>query len=98
MIFTVAEWRADQESPTTIAQEARKRPGRHHQARPFAIADLERKLPGRCGVEIAVELGIQYRQLHRLRRSGLTVEEADRFAVGVGMHPSSVWSSWWTAG
>lgn len=77
----------------TVAQERRRR-GPKRQHRPFAVEDLERLLPGRCSVERAEVLGIQYRQLLRLRRSGLTMREADELAVAGGFHPGEVWSMW----
>ena len=64
------------------------------QPRPFEVDALERLLPGRCSVEKAATLGIQYRQLHRLRRSGLTVAQADALAVAAGFHPAEVWRDW----
>lgn len=42
----------------------------------------------------AGDLGLQERQVHRLRRRGLTDEEADRLAVAAGFHPAEVWSGW----
>lgn len=44
---------------------------------------------------IADELDINVRQFYRLRESGLTVEQADRFAIVLDLHPSLIWDGWW---
>jgi hypothetical protein len=90
--------------PAQLAQErgaeqwAPMRQSLPNEARPFDMPTLERKMgsprPGRT----ALRLGIQRRQLHRLRLSGLTVDQADELAVRAGFHPALVWgSAWWEA-
>jgi hypothetical protein len=41
----------------------------------------------------AVHVSISTAQ--RFRRFGLTERAADRLATAAGMHPSSLWPSWW---
>lgn len=38
--------------------------------------------------------GIDRRQLHRRAKTGLSLEEADVCAIGVGCHPSELWPVW----
>ena len=92
-----AEWRAAHAATAVpvVVQEPTRRGVRRHQPRPFPLEDLERLLPGRCGPERAALLGIQYRQLCRLRHTGLTADQADDLAVAAGYHPSEVWPEWW---
>jgi hypothetical protein len=42
----------------------------------------------------AEALRLHPRQYYRLRRSGLTVEQADELAVAAGFHPAEVWPNW----
>lgn len=62
-------------------EPAMNEPGNH--VRPASDADR------------AEILGIQPRQLYRLRQSGLTIGEADRMAARLGMHPSAIWGQLW---
>lgn len=61
--------------------------------RPFRFADLENKIGGTT-INVAVLLGVDRRQVLRLRQSGLTVDQADEFAVRAGFHPGEIWEQW----
>lgn len=41
--------------------------------------------------------GYNRRTLVRWRREGIPLEDADRIAVALGLHPASIWSEWWQA-
>lgn len=45
---------------------------------------------------LAELLGVTRRTLHRYERSGLTIEQADMFAVRLGLHAAEVWPAWHT--
>jgi hypothetical protein len=45
---------------------------------------------------IAFALGVQARQLYRLRDRGLTWSQADTLAIHAGYHPAEIWSEWWS--
>ena len=67
---------------------------------PFAPIDEWLPTAPKCNrwdgdsVSLAERLGINDGVLSRLRRSGLTMEQADRFALRLGTHPSRLWPSW----
>ena len=64
------------------------------EARPFDLDPLE-VLLGRPGAtRLAERLEIHYRQLFRLRASGLTDGQADELACRVGLHPAVVRPGW----
>lgn len=44
--------------------------------------------------ELAATVGISERHLLRLKAIGLTLLQADRYAVACGWHPASVWHGW----
>lgn len=44
--------------------------------------------------ELAARVGITERHLLRLKHEGLTLLQADRYAVACGWHPASVWQGW----
>ena len=72
-----------------------KAPARRHyrrQPRPFAVADLVRRVGGPTA--FARRTGCHYRQVYRWLAYGLTVDQADRLAVALGLHPSEVWPNW----
>jgi len=48
--------------------------------------------------DAARHLQVHPRQVHRWQHNGLTVNEADRVAVRLGVHPSAIWPDWWTVG
>ena len=56
---------------------------------PFAV--LEEYLGDR---DVARALKISGRYLDRARSEGLSVEQADRYAIRLGLHPSCLWPSW----
>lgn len=41
-------------------------------------------------------LGVHQRQVSRWRSYGLTDEQADRCAIGIGSHPALIWANWHT--
>lgn len=45
---------------------------------------------------IATHLGISHRHAQRLHQHGLNPEQADRYAIRLGIHPAVLWPSWWT--
>lgn len=42
-------------------------------------------------------LGVSRRRLRQSHAEGLSARLADRYAVRLGLHPSSVWPGWWAA-
>jgi hypothetical protein len=44
--------------------------------------------------ELAATVGITVRHVHRLKLTGLTHLQADRYAVACGDHPARVWPGW----
>lgn len=44
--------------------------------------------------ELAAAVGITERHLLRLKATGLTLLQADRYAVACGWHPASIWPGW----
>lgn len=62
--------------------------------RPFDLDVLEVAMGGICGLDVARRLGINARQVHRWRKTGLTVHQADVLAVRAGFHPAEVWPDW----
>lgn len=44
--------------------------------------------------ELAARVGITERHLLRLRHTGLTLLQADRYAVACGWHPACIWPGW----
>lgn len=40
---------------------------------------------------VAEATGLYRRVLYRWRRAGLSIAMADRIAVGLGVHPSTIW-------
>lgn len=66
-------------------------------ARPFLFEPLERAVAAPCVVVAARQLGVNTRQIHRSRHSGLTAEQADVLAFRIGLHPCEVWGNqWWS--
>ena len=45
-------------------------------------------------VELSVRTGIPARTLHRSTDRGLTDSTADRAAIGLGLHPITIWPQW----
>jgi hypothetical protein len=64
--------------------------------RPFAVADLARRL----GINPAdtkslhLAVGITRRWIRRYRTCGLTARQADIWACRVGLHPLDIWPHW----
>jgi hypothetical protein len=44
--------------------------------------------------EIAAQLGIARGNVYYYRKAGLTLNMADRLAIGMGLHPILVWPEW----
>lgn len=44
--------------------------------------------------ELAERVGITERHLIRLKATGLTTLQADRYAIACGWHPCLVWPGW----
>jgi hypothetical protein len=56
----------------------------------FEAADLDY---GRF-TELSIRTGIPARTLHRSSDRGLTDNTADRAAIGLGLHPYTIWPQW----
>jgi hypothetical protein len=72
--------------------------GRHSEER-FALADLlaaDGIDPdgSAWAAEAAIRFGVCHRTVHRWRHLGLTLVQADRAAIGAGLHPAIVWQAW----
>ena len=61
----------------------------------FSIADLEAHLGPASTATIARSLGVTTRTVWRWRSAGLTELQADRAAIAAGLHPGTVWDTWW---
>lgn len=44
---------------------------------------------------LADRLGIGHRWAKRMLANGLTERQADRAAIRLGLHPCTLWTSWW---
>lgn len=62
----------------------------------FDVRRLEEAAGADGATELARCLGISTRQVLRLRHSGLTEVDADRYACRLGLHPGTVWPEWWS--
>jgi hypothetical protein len=67
----------------------------------YPLAPLERYLTARHGPfdgdhchALAQTLGLSERTLYRARLYGLTVWQADRYAIAAGLHPALIWPHW----
>lgn len=76
--------------PTPSARPAD--PGRGT-PRPYPFAELEAAAGGSASCLCRL-LRISWATLGRLRSAGLSEEQADRFAVRLGLHPAEVWPGW----
>ena len=74
----------------------RRRRRRHEQAAGvrFAFADLEQLLGAPGPTAVAMRLQVTRDHVHRWRRVGLTVLEADELAGRAGHHPTEAWPGW----
>lgn len=64
--------------------------------RPFPLAPLLEV--GGTGIKTTARaLGIDPAQLHRWRRYGLTIDQADEMACRLGLHPIEIWPTEWAA-
>jgi hypothetical protein len=45
--------------------------------------------------DIARLIGVPRDAIRKLRRDGLDAFAADVIAVGLGVHPSTIWRDWW---
>jgi hypothetical protein len=96
--FTVAEWLADRPASGAVArQEAPHWRRGHVEPRPFPFDTLERLLRASTATDVGAAIGITRRHVLRLRATGLTIHQADRFATAAGYHPATVWPEWWSA-
>lgn len=46
-------------------------------------------------LELAARFDCSPETIYRFRRDGLSVMQADRYAMGAGVHPSRIWPTWW---
>jgi lambda repressor-like predicted transcriptional regulator len=44
--------------------------------------------------ELSIRTGVPARTLHRSSDRGLTDNTADRAAIGLGLHPYTIWPQW----
>lgn len=52
---------------------------------------------GLCGSieSLARKVGVSHSTIHRRIRTGhLTIDEADNWAIAVGVHPMAIWTDW----
>ncbi len=61
----------------------------------YPFADLEAHLNPVTTRTLAERLGVSTRTVWRWRASGLNQTQADHAAVAVGLHPGTVWPTWW---
>ena len=61
----------------------------------FPLADLEAHLGQGSTTTVAQRLGVTTRTVWRWRSAGLTELQADRAAIAAGLHPGTVWDTWW---
>lgn len=75
---------------------ARPAPGRRL-PHPYRLDELLAALgiAGETRLDQARRLGVDPGHLHRLARTGLTEEMADRLACRAGLHPGTVWPHYW---
>lgn len=59
---------------------------------PFPPLEVEARKLGRP----SQVLRLNGTDLVRLRRDGLTIDQADRLANRVGLHPANIWPDWYT--
>lgn len=64
----------------------------------YPLADLELAVAGRrlSLQEVATLFGTTHRNACRWRSGGLSELLADRLAVAAGIHPGTVWPTWWS--
>jgi hypothetical protein len=67
----------------------------------FPLAPLEAILTIRHGPfegdhchQLARLVGVTERTIYRARMTGLTVWQADRYAIAAGLHPALIWPNW----
>lgn len=67
----------------------------------FPFAPLEEKIAHNQDDEtrtrtLTETLGVTRRALHFFRSDGLSIKQADKFALRAGLHPAQVWGvEWW---
>lgn len=44
---------------------------------------------------LALAVGARRTSVYRWRRNGLSVLQADRIAIALGLHPSTLWPEWY---
>ena len=59
----------------------------------FPFGPLEEAVSAPTNGVLAEMLGVNVRQVFRLRERGLTTAEADEYAVRAGFHPAEVWGA-----
>lgn len=62
----------------------------------FPLAPLLAAVGDDDHTRLAALVGVTDRQVRRAVVDGLNPITADRWAVANGLHPSTVWSNWWT--
>jgi hypothetical protein len=60
------------------------------------FAPLEQALGPLSVAALARELDVLPRYIYRYRARGVSVQLADQLATTAGLHPSDVWTEWWT--
>ncbi|HVM10324.1 MAG TPA: hypothetical protein VM345_17835 [Acidimicrobiales bacterium] len=89
-------WTSYKRARRGLPPRERAAAGRKPIVRPFAFEPFERAARRRTVLELARDMCVHPRQVYRWRSEGLTVEQADRFAVEIlNRHPSMVWPEWW---
>lgn len=63
--------------------------------RPFPFAALLAVAEGASLNQLAMRIGVRQSTLSRALVAGCTDEQADRWAVALGFHPSEVWPEWY---
>lgn len=55
----------------------------------------QREHPDATLDQLRRELAINGPTWHRMQAHGMTVAQADRYAVRLGRHPCEIWDNWW---
>ncbi|MEZ5278989.1 MAG: helix-turn-helix domain-containing protein [Acidimicrobiales bacterium] len=63
----------------------------------FDFTELEAHLDQAPTRVLAERLGVSARTVWRWRATGLNPIQADHAAIKLGLHPGSVWASWWNS-
>lgn len=85
-------WRARR--PQERRPRARLPQASRGERRPFPMEALEKAVRSGNERDTAFLLGVSQPTVRRLRMAGLSVDQADAYAVRAGMHPMEVWRTW----